>query len=247
MIIGDFFPEDIFRKILDYNLFNYNAGQEWFTKKQLGVGSPLLYDRRKQINFHKTTEYEGPAEAREFWPNIHSTFLADEWFPKLVYEKFPLYFNLRFGEIVHRPNFLRLFERQVFLQRHEPGYSIAPHTDIPTRVFTGIMSFADRPGFEEFGTQICRPKDPFLRSAGKRHYWDHLDAFEVVKTAPYAPNSFLLFFKTNHSFHAVRTMTADVPNERYGMQFQFYEPAHGLFKYHDAASGTFKHKDAVPE
>ena len=42
--------------------------------------------------------------------------------------------------------------------------------------------------------------------------------------------SSLAVFKTRHSFHAVRAIDETVPNQRYGMQFQYYEPSGGLFK-----------------
>ena len=42
-------------------------------------------------------------------------------------------------------------------------------------------------------------------------------------------SNFLLFFKSRQSFHAVREIGDDVPNQRYGMQFQFYEPPGGVF------------------
>ena len=51
----------------------------------------------------------------------------------------------------------------------------------------------------------------------------------VRKVVPYRPNNFLLFFKTRHSFHSVRPIDGAVPNQRYGMQFQLYEPGTGVF------------------
>jgi len=63
------------------------------------------------------------------------------------------------------------------------------------------------------------------RLIGLSNYED----FTVEKLAPYKPNNFLLFFKTRHSFHSVRDIGDDVPDQRYGMQFQFYEPDNGLF------------------
>ena len=52
----------------------------------------------------------------------------------------------------------------------------------------------------------------------------------VTKTAPYQPNNLLLFFKTRQTFHSVKAIDATVPNQRYGMQFQLYEPPRGLFR-----------------
>jgi hypothetical protein len=47
--------------------------------------------------------------------------------------------------------------------------------------------------------------------------------------APYQPNNFLLFFRTSHSFHAVRPIDQDIANSRYGMQYQVWERNGGLF------------------
>ena len=146
-----------------------------------------------------------------------------------MFNKYEDYFRLRFGDLVNDSDFFTLFRKEVFLQRHEPGYYIGPHTDVPTRVFTCIFSFADRNGFEGFGTQLLKPKDRLARCWGNDHYRPSND-FDIAKIAPYKPNNFLLFFKTRQSFHAVDAITDDVPNQRYGMQFQFYEPSGGLLR-----------------
>lgn len=166
-------------------------------------------------------------EEQSFWEPIKSCFLNDHWFERLVFNKYREYFTIRFGELVESEDFFELFKKEFFLQRHEPGYYIGPHTDVPTRVFTCIFSFADRNGFEEYGTQLCSPKDRMVRCWGNNHYAP--EDFIVEKVAPYKPNNFLLFFKTRQSFHAVKAIDDRVPNQRYGMQFQFYEPSRGLF------------------
>ncbi|HEY3494128.1 MAG TPA: hypothetical protein VGK73_05555 [Polyangiaceae bacterium] len=229
IIIEDFFPADVYCSILDYNLFQFNAGREWISKNMRRLRRLTTpYDHRKQINFHSGEPYTSPPEAKAFWDEMQSVFLGDSWFPKLVYEKFPTYFQLRFGDAADGEDLWQKLRTELFLQRHEPDYYIGPHTDISTRVFTCIFSFADRPGFEEFGTQLLRHKEPMTRCWGDKHYG--FDDFETVKLAPYKPNNFLLFFKTRHSFHAVKTVSREVPNQRYGMQFQLYEPHGGVFR-----------------
>jgi hypothetical protein len=231
VIIKDFFPADVYEEIIKRNLFRKNRGKEWFTKEELlKRKSSSPYDHRLQINFHEKSNYDANDEDREFWGMLTETFLEGNWFPKLVITKFPEYFAIRYGELAQRKDFVDRFRREFFLQRHEPGYYIGPHTDIPSRVFTCIFSFADRPGFERLGTLLMRHKDPMVRCTGYQHYTNWED-FEVVKNAEYRPNNFLLFFKTPHSFHAVKTITEGVPNQRYGMQFQFYEPKEGLFRF----------------
>jgi hypothetical protein len=233
MIIEDFFPADVFTKLLAYNPFQKNRGVEWMDREaSVDVTSRTPYFARKQINFHKDQKFEAPAEQLEFWNQLKALFLDGTWFERLVFQKYEDYFQLRFGDLIEEPDFLDLFTKEFFLQRHEPGYYIGPHTDVPARVFTCIFSLADRDGFEEFGTRLLKPKERLDRCWGNDHYSP--ENFEVVKTAPYKPNNFLLFFKTRHSFHAVDAITEDVPNQRYGMQFQFYEPSGGLL--HDLSA-----------
>ncbi|QJU57616.1 2OG-Fe(II) oxygenase [Sphingomonas sp. AP4-R1] len=229
LVISDFFPDDVYQRIIQFNPFQRNVGVQWLSREYSAeVSSATPYYARKQINFHADQEFDAPEDQREFWSTIRNIFLDDEWFPYLIIKKTPDIFSLRFGDLVNDPDFVSLFRRELFLQRHEQGYYIGPHTDIPTRVFTCIFSFASEEGWDEYGTELLAPKDRLVRCWGNDHYGP--EGFEVRKVAPYRPNSFLLFFKTRQSFHSVRTITPEVPNQRYGMQFQFYEPWGGLFK-----------------
>lgn len=229
LIIRDFFPAETYQNILRHNLFKMNEGQRWMDRKEMLLSkNSTPYDHRMQINFHKNDPYEAPPEAKAFWKEITDTFLSDDWFPKTVLKKYPEYFMIRFGEVAESPELFSKLKKELFLQRHETDYHIGPHTDISTRIFTCIFSFAETEGYEEFGTQLMRHRDPFARCWGDSHYG--FDDYEVVKTAEYRPNNFLLFFKTRQSFHAVKTITRDVPNQRFGMQFQYYEPHAGVFR-----------------
>lgn len=225
LVIERFFPEDVYRDILRFNLFRQNVGVEWLTREQ---DPTHPYYARKQINFHEGQSYEASPEARAFWEELSDVLLKGDWFPRRIYDLFPVYFRLRFGDLVDDQDFFGHFSRQLFLQRHESGYGIGPHTDIPIRVFTCIFSFAAQDGLEEYGTQFLAPKDRLDRCWGIDHHGP--EGFEVRKLAPYRPNNFLLFFKTRHSFHSVKTIPEGMPDQRYGMQFQFYEPAGGLFR-----------------
>lgn len=230
LVIENFFPESVYRSVLEYNLFQQNAGRPWMSKTMMALKkSSTPYDHRMQINFHKAEQdYDASPDARAFWDTVRQTFLKDDWFTRLVYTKFPTYFDLRFGEIAENGELWGQVRKELFLQRHEPNYNIGPHTDIATRIFTCIFSFADRPGYEEYGTQLLKHADPLARCWGDAHYG--FEDFSIARTAEYRPNNFLLFFKTRQSFHAVKTIPEDVPNQRYGMQFQCYEPRGGLFR-----------------
>ncbi len=231
LIIENLFPEDVFKSILELNPFKKIDGEEWISQKKTQDPNRVTstpYYLRKQINLGNRLQNLSSSKAQEFWNSIRACFIsADHWFENLVINKYSTYFEIRFGDFLKSPVFFDDFKTEFFLQRHQQGYFIGPHTDVPTRVFTCIFSFADSCGYEKYGTQICIPKDSMNRCWGNGHHsWND---FKVVKIAPYKPNNFFLFFKTRQSFHAVNKIDQPIPNDRYGMQFQFYEPYRGIF------------------
>lgn len=232
LLIENFFPDDIFASILNLNPFQQIEGEEWIKNKASTEATRVNstpYHRRRQINLSRGLPDLPNQAYRELWQTLRDCFLGpDHWFENLIIQKYKAYFENRFGDLLDQPDFCDKFQTEFFLQRHRSGYYIGPHTDVPTRIFTCIFSFAEQEGFEEYGTQMCVPKNPMQRCWGNKHHsWEN---FDVVKVAPYKPNNFFLFFKTRQSFHAVKTIDLDIPNERYGMQFQFYEPPGGLFE-----------------
>ena len=229
LIIEGILPDDVFQEMLAKNPFKNNAGTEWISKARSDkMLTDTPYHARKQINFHKNDPFDASKEDAAFWSMIQDCFLHDFWFDQLVLDKYRDYFIIRFGDFIDDPDFFPAFKKEMFLMRHEPGYSIGPHTDIPTRVFTGIFALAEREGFEEFGTQLLAHKNPRVRCWGNNHYPE--DDFIIKGLAPYKPNNFLLFFKTRSSFHSVRAIDDTVPNQRYGLMYQFYEPFEGVFE-----------------
>ena len=229
VVVADFFPADVYADILRFNPFRTDAGAQWLPPEESSnVSARTPYFARKQIDLRGAHRFEAPQAATEFWARLRDTFLDGNWFERLVFAKHESYFRTRFGDLVDDDDFFSLMCTELFLQRHEPGFVIGPHTDLPTRIFTCIFSFADRDGFEEYGTQLMAHKDRLVRCWGKDHYPP--DGFVVRKLVPYRPNNFLLFFKTRHSFHSVAAVDERVPNQRYGMQFQFHEPPGGVFR-----------------
>jgi hypothetical protein len=227
LIVSDFFPAAVYAKILEYNLFRANRGREWISSDEMKKRRQSTpYDRRKQIDLDKG-EFAADGDAKTFWKMLADAMLGDDWFAKLVYRTYPQYFELRFGEAILEPDFWSQLRHTMFVQRHEAGYHIGPHTDTPHRVFTCIFAFADAPGYEQFGTQFVRPRDRLARCWGDLHH-EHRD-FEVATVAKYQPNNFVVFFKTRQSFHAVTRIADELPNQRYGMQLAYYEPHQGMF------------------
>lgn len=228
LVLTDFFPANVYAKILAYNLFRANRGREWISAEEMKKRRQATpYDRRKQIDLDHGT-FDAPPEAKQFWQLLADAMLRDDWFAKLIYKTYPAYFDLRFGEAVLEPDFWSQLRHTMFVQRHEAGYHIGPHTDSPHRVFTCIFAFADDAEYAHYGTQFVRPHDKLARCWGDLHH-EHQD-FTLADVAKYVPNNFVVFFKTRQSFHSVARIAAELPNQRYGMQLAYYEPSKGMFK-----------------
>jgi hypothetical protein len=229
IIIEEFFPPDLYRQFLELNPFTQNKGEDWISQADASqLESKTPYWLRKQIKITGAMEEIRDIRMRIIWGIVYAVFNEEDWWFNLVRRLFPLYFAIRYGAFSKAPDFRSFFRSEHFLQRHERNYHIGPHTDVPTRVATCIFSFADRPGLDQFGTQICAPKDRFMCCSGRKHH-EH-ENFNVVKLAPYKPNNAFLFLRTQHSFHSVAPFHEDVPNGRFGMQFQIYEQGAGIFK-----------------
>jgi hypothetical protein len=85
----------------------------------------------------------------------------------------------------------------------EPGYALAPHTDMPHRLITAVMYLPADDSTVEQGTVILRSKEADPK--GMDQTWD--DRFEEAYTVPHLPNAALFFVRSNESFHAVRKTT----------------------------------------
>lgn len=87
------------------------------------------------------------------------------------------------------------------LLRDFPGYEIGPHTDTVKKLKTFLYYITDKE-VKGAGTGIFKPKLEGFTSRTGAHY--DFDAFEHVGEAPYVPNGFFSFDRTDNSFHGVR-------------------------------------------
>ena len=87
----------------------------------------------------------------------------------------------------------------VQLCRDKPGYYIGPHTDKPTKKKTFLFYLTDKE-VEGAGTSVFVPEEKVSASG-----WTHHDfnGFREVKRAPYVPNGYFAFERSDESFHGV--------------------------------------------
>ena len=220
LVLPEALPPALYEQVLAENPFQSDPGRSFGDR-------PWMSRLRYRHHFDKRFDIDLSAGAAPAppWDAISRAFTEGPWLYEVLVERFPAYFSLRFGDAVTVPGFWDRLEREIFLQRHEPGFEMDAHTDIPTRVASLIFSFADREGFDHCGTQLLAPNDPWQRCWGNDHH--DKAGFRVVEVAPYRPNHCLVFFKTRHSFHAVAPEAGTAPNGRFGMQVQVFEGGRG--------------------
>lgn len=228
LIVKDVFPHDFYDSLIQVNPFELasNYSNPWVTKEESAKRTNTTpYYLRNQINLLSNPDIfvkDSP------WSLLHQTFNELSWFLNSVSSIWPDYFHIRFGDTFSQGDLYSQLESECFLQRHDSGFYLGPHTDLPTRVFTSIFSFAqDNSPF--LGTNLLRHKDPRVRCWGDKHHPP--DNFETYMNTGYNRNQLFIFFKTRHSFHSVPLIKdTNIPsNGRLGLQIQCYEPKGGLF------------------
>ncbi len=179
-------------------------------EKRLEIRFPHMLDRLTE-------------EERAFWEPLSEELCGPE-FASMLIERFADVVRERFGEAGLQPAFARERLAGAFmLNRHEPEYSLGPHTDIAEKVATCLLYMPEREGLDALGTTLYVAKDPRFASDGMSHH--DPAGFEAVATVPFRPNSGLMFFRTPTSFHGVEALAAEDLNgsARAGFQMNFYE------------------------
>jgi FkbM family methyltransferase len=128
-----------------------------------------------------------------YWKDV-SDVLLDGKFKKVLLDKF----NIK-GDG---------FTEDLLLVRDYEGYQIPPHTDSLRKVITVLLYLPEDNSIEHEGTSIYVPKEKGFTCDKGIHY--NFDDFEKVWTAPFKPNSALIFARTNNSFHGVEPTNSQV-------------------------------------
>jgi len=196
--------------------------------QQQSTLDPALYhgrsDRRLEIRFPAGLDWLTPSE-RAFWePFAHA--LCGPEVASIFARRCKATFRDRFGEQAFDPDFAWSRMAGTFmLNRHEPDYSLGPHTDLRSKMATCLLYMPERAGLEHLGTTLYVPKQKGFTSDGARHL-DPAD-FNAVGVLPFAPNTAVLFARTDRTFHGVEPFTREslAGSARAGFQMNFFERA----------------------
>lgn len=89
------------------------------------------------------------------------------------------------------------------------GFALLPHTDGSAKLATGLLYIADPDDPVEMGTQFYAPVQPDLTSDGADTF--AVETMRPVKRAPYEPNNFVCFGRSDRSFHGVESIATTRP------------------------------------
>jgi len=88
-----------------------------------------------------------------------------------------------------------------------PGYKLGVHTDIPTKIMTGLFYLPHTSSGAEYGTGLYISKSGYEDNGFGEH--EPGGDFERVKLIPFVPNTALFFPRLNWSYHAVERSEID--------------------------------------
>jgi hypothetical protein len=106
------------------------------------------------------------------------------------------------------------------LMLRRPGYHLEPHLD-PDRVVVTCLIYFARPGDDEsFGTSFYRiDGDPVINRPNTFFPVNEGYRCELVKTAPFRPNTAVAFVNAGGAHGADISSSAPAGTERYAYQF----------------------------
>lgn len=213
-------------------LFNWRAVEFWHDPYPVGLIKPIMADElynelvraypdekvfahmKGAYNKYSLSEvnnkdaYKSFIKSSPLWTAFHS-YIKD---PSFIDEAFEV---LRSQNVVleRLPDF-KYRARFEFSSIPADGGFIWPHTDIPSKIITLVVSMQNGTWDPTYGggTDILEPNKP-----GK--YIDYkvpLSEFNIIRTFEYQPNQCVFFVKTNNSWHSVGPFTgpADGPMRR---------------------------------
>lgn len=136
-----------------------------------------------------------PERLRGFWAQTAQMLLSGNLGPLLM-NKFAQVVESRFAGQTN----LEVSDEALLVQDYA-NYSLGPHTDTPSKVFSLLFYLPADDSQPHLGTSIYVPRDPAFTCPGGPHH--QFDGFYRMLTMPYLPNCAFGFVKTPNAFHGV--------------------------------------------
>lgn len=218
------FPIGIAKPLMDEAL--YRELVESYPPQEIFAYLPKVGHKYSLSEKYNGREYQTFIRSSPAWRDLHGWIKSDGFIvgvmsalktryidlghdkPKSAAQRtFKLIKNVARGRL--RPGSARLSTRFEFSMLPADGGHIVPHTDLPSKVVTLIVSMVGEGEWDQTfggGTDVNQPKDV-------RHSFNQLNRqapfedMEVLGTYEFTPNQAVVFVKTFNSWHSVRPMT----------------------------------------
>lgn len=204
MTLADNFPDERIFDVLPKFPYKLSLSEKWAPQNY----RKFLRENKPWREFHAWVKSDAFIEST-------IAFLAENYVDLPLHEAFEtpsqrLRRGLRSIKHGHFPSRgLRLRSRFEFSSLKADGGRVEPHTDVPRKVITLVLSMI-RPGEWDTayggGLDINRAKDNRYAYNWQNRMvpWDKI---EILDTVPFVPNQCIVFVKTHNSLHSVREMT----------------------------------------
>jgi len=188
------FPDDFYAALLQ----NLPKPQQFIPVDYFGAPTEEENSDRSVIDLNADQLAPLAAKQKKFWGDLAAALESQEFTSAIAQFAYAHLKERFFGQAdlpVHAAT---------NLTRIKKGYSLGPHTDSAHKLITIIFYLAPDRSKEALGTSVYMPKDRTFKCAGGPHH--EFSDFELIKTAPYLPNSLFGFVKSDASFHGVEEL-----------------------------------------
>ncbi|HZS64345.1 MAG TPA: hypothetical protein VFA53_07605 [Xanthobacteraceae bacterium] len=187
IFVTDIFPADYYREIQKH----FPPAEIFQEQSDKRMVNPLSRAYRKFISLGNDIELLDAA-SRTCWIAMRET-LDHPDFTRVIFEKFAEPMRKRYG----RDNLDVKLRLEVY--RDHTGYAIGPHTDSPSKAFTGLFYLPRDDSQKDLGTSLFVPKRRGL--VEETGHQMSFAAFDEYVRMPFVPNAMFMFMKTATSFH----------------------------------------------
>lgn len=189
--VENVFPQDFYRKLREHLPPKEHFSTLHALKRVKGA-----YPDTRLVLLLEPARVEALDEPyRSFWHEVGAWLLGGQ-FASMVLSKFSHFLDQRFGDARSQA-----FDNEAMLVQDYSTYNLTPHTDRPSKVISFLFYLPEDDSLAHLGTSIYLPKDRRQVSDGT----DHLprEAFDLLTTMPFRPNTLFGFVKTPNAFHGV--------------------------------------------
>lgn len=196
MFINDVFPSDYYQQMLRH----FPGNNQVYPLSQLpNRVSKNAYQERHATLLNCESLAGLNAVDSAFW-SAFTEALFSKPFVDAFLRKFAPYCTNRFAQVESKVGSVRI-KSDALLVLDKTNYAIGPHTDLPQRLLSMLFYLPHDKSLIRYGTSFYKPKDrSFSCKTGIHHKFE---PFDRIGSAPFIPNSVLIFARTNQSFHGV--------------------------------------------